>query len=149
MSELELQPEASWHEIFMDMAFSLARRSRDPSTKVASILVSPDHRHLVTGFNGFAQGLPNRKDWWETRGLDVLGKDTLVRHAEENCFGNARTDTTGWDMYVTHQPCVRCASLCVHNKLSKVFFRLDVKARYNPELARQILHQGKVQLIKA
>jgi len=144
----ELQPQLTWQEAFLDMAFTMSKRSRDPSVRVGAVLVSPDHRQVVTGFNGFARGLPNRKDWWETRGGDVLGKDTLVRHAEENCLSNTHQDVAGWELYVTHQPCIRCASLCVHHKLSKVFFRLDIKQQYNPDLARQIMAEGKVLLIR-
>jgi len=148
MAREELQPTVTWPEVFIGMAQLMSTRSRDPSTKVGAILASPDHRRVITGFNGFANGLPNYKEWWETRGPSVLSKDTLVRHAEENCFSNLYEDATGWEIYVTHHPCVRCASLCAHHKLSKVHYLQDVNARYNPHLAKEVLKEAGIPLIQ-
>jgi dCMP deaminase len=132
----------------MAMAHTIAMRSRDPATKVGCVIASPDHKRICIGYNGFAAGIDNREEWWETRGNDALSKDTLVRHAEENCLANCYENTDGWDLYVTHHPCVRCASLIVHKKIRTVFYRHDVKQRYNPELSREILRQGQVTLIR-
>jgi len=132
----------------MAMAHTIAMRSRDPTTKVGCVIVSPDHKRICIGYNGFAAGIDNRQDWWETRGHDVLSKDTLVRHAEENCLANCYEDTKGWDMYVTHHPCVRCANLIVHKQIGNVFYRNDVKDRYHPKLAADILFRGNVALIR-
>jgi dCMP deaminase len=144
----EVPAPVGWDALFMAMAHAVAMRSRDPATKVGAVLVSPDHKRICIGYNGFASGVPNEASWWETRGNDVLGKDTLVRHAEENCLANCYEDVCGWSMYITHHPCVRCASLIVHKHIKNVFFHNDVKSRYNPELSRQVLRLGNVHLIR-
>jgi len=37
--------DASWQETFLAMAEIVAKRSKDPSTKVGAVIVSPDYRH--------------------------------------------------------------------------------------------------------
>jgi deoxycytidylate deaminase len=47
----------TWDARFMALAEHVAGWSKDPSTKVGAVIVSPDRRQLTTGYNGFPQGI--------------------------------------------------------------------------------------------
>lgn len=47
----------NWDEFFIEMAMLVARKSKDPSTKVGCVLVGSDNAVLSTGFNGFPRGV--------------------------------------------------------------------------------------------
>jgi dCMP deaminase len=46
-----------WDEYFIKMAFLVAEKSKDPSTKVGCVIVGPDNEIRSTGFNGFPRGV--------------------------------------------------------------------------------------------
>lgn len=57
MSENDKRQDAiSWDEYFMGICTLSAHRSKDPSTQVGACIVSPDHKILSMGYNGFPKG---------------------------------------------------------------------------------------------
>jgi len=106
----------------LEMAATLAKMSKDTSTQVGALLVSPDKRRMSGGYNGFPTNIPDYEDWWNRR-EDTEGEFTkyeLVVHAEENAICQARTDLTGWTLYCTHQPCLRCSRLIASQGIRRV-----------------------------
>ena len=74
-----------WHRHFLSLAQECAKMSKDPSTRVGSVIVGPDREIRSTGFNGFPRGIedtPNRLNNRET-------KLKIVVHAEMNAVLNA------------------------------------------------------------
>lgn len=65
-----------WDRYFLDLALSASRMSRDPSTRVGSLIVR-DNRLLSTGFNGFPRGIAD-----DARLHDRETKMKLVVHAK-------------------------------------------------------------------
>ena len=43
----------SWDEYFMGVAMLSGMRSKDPNTQVGACIVSPEHKILSMGYNGF------------------------------------------------------------------------------------------------
>lgn len=105
MSELKCL-EKKWARRYLRVAKEVASWSKDPSTKVGAVLVSPDNHILSTGYNGFPQGLADTKERLETREI----KYKYVRHAERNALSRARVVAQSNDlvMFITHPPCSRC-----------------------------------------
>ena len=101
---------AKWDTRFMGVALEVATWSSDPRKRVGAVVVSPDGRQFSPGYNG----LP--RDFEEKTAGVILDKDTKNRyslHAEDNAIAQAPGDVTGWTMYVTTAPCLRCA-LAIH-----------------------------------
>lgn len=105
-----------WDLRFLEMAQLVATWSKDPSTKVGSVIVDRDQRIVSTGYNGFARGVDDWQGHLENR------EEKLRRsiHAEANALLYARRDLTGCTLYVTHPPCARCASMICQSGIKRV-----------------------------
>jgi len=108
----------------MQMAFVISSMSKDPSTKVGAVLVSPDRTRLSVGYNGFPTRIPDYKHWWQNRDseTDDFCKYDLVRHAEMNAITQAKTDLKSWSIYITHHPCLECAKHIVSEGIARVIY---------------------------
>lgn len=88
--------------------------SKDPSTKVGAVAVTPDgKRSLCDGYNGFPPGMPDDPEIY----ADRPRKLEMIVHAEENLIGWAArrgVPLLGASLYVDPlHPCSRCAKLIV------------------------------------
>ena len=50
------QDYITWDEYFMGVAMLSGMRSKDPNTQVGACIVSPEHKILSMGYNGFPLG---------------------------------------------------------------------------------------------
>ena len=96
-----------WDTYFLEMATLVAKKSKDPSTKVGAVIVGPEHEVRSTGYNGFPRGIdeypPSR---WERP-----EKYQWCEHAERNAIYNAAmmgTPLKGCTAYVQCTPCAPC-----------------------------------------
>lgn len=112
----------TWDEMWLLQAFLASERSKDPSTRVGAVVVSPDNRQSTVGYNGFPSRVKDLKDWWNNRGEDdvLFTKYDLVLHAESNAMDNAQDDLEGWTLYCTHHPCLDCAKRIVGKRIARV-----------------------------
>ena len=119
-----------WNYRFMQMAQLIAGWSKDNSTKVGCVIVSPDKAILSMGYNGFPRGInDNVVERWQ-RPI----KYEFVVHAEENALLNAGRNGTRLDggiLYATMAPCTRCAGSIIQSGIREIIY-LD------PDLDRQI-----------
>lgn len=106
-----------WITHWMDVAKVFAQLSKDPSTKVGAVIVTPDNRKCSGGYNGFAKDIEETPDKWERP-----RKYSYVIHAEENALLNCPFDTTGCKIYITHQPCSNCILRLVNSGITEVYF---------------------------
>ena len=95
--------QLQWDQTWLQVAKTVSKLSKDPSTKVGSVTVTPDNRHCSIGYNGFVRGIEETKEKWE-RPL----KYQYVQHSELNSILNCPFDTMGCTLYCTHQCCHRC-----------------------------------------
>ena len=95
---------AKWDRRFIELATTVAGWSRDPSTKVGSVIVRPDRTVAALGFNGFPRVMPDKPENYENR----EEKYSRVIHAEMNALLQAREPVKGYTAYVTLLPCDRC-----------------------------------------
>ena len=54
----------------MGVAMLSAMRSKDPNTQVGACIVSPEHKILSMGYNGFPTGCSDDEFTWEREGED-------------------------------------------------------------------------------
>jgi len=117
----------SWDEWFFSIASIVARKSKDPSTKVGCIVVGDDHEIRATGYNGFPRGSNDSLEIYNNRPRKYL----RVVHAEANAVANASftgTSLKGGTAYITHPPCASCSGLLVNAGVYHVKFIIDLHA---------------------
>lgn len=152
MSDDVLPKPYSWDSCMLEVAFNVSKMSKDPSTKVGSVIVSVDKKRVSFGYNGFPPGFPDRIKWWSERDRysDDFCKYDLVSHAEDNAISQAKCDVSGWTLYCTHRPCLECAKRIVKEKISRVVFCLDqsaVKMDVNALKVNKFFDMGGVELV--
>jgi dCMP deaminase len=97
-----------WDQYFIEMAYQVATRSKDPDSKIGAVIVTPDHQLLTTGYNGLPRGLDDEIPERLKRPL----KYQWIEHAERNAIYNAGrigTQLMGGIIYVPAAPCMDCA----------------------------------------
>jgi dCMP deaminase len=115
----------SFQEIYMDLAFTLARRSTCARLNVGTVITSTDFRKvLAVGYNGNATGLPNRCDRDEAGNCGCL-------HSEENAVINCDSPRTIEKFgFVTHLPCSACAKRLINlGNVKKIYYAHDYRTR--------------------
>lgn len=96
-----------WDLRFLQLAAEVAEWSKDPSTRVGTVLVK-DRRVVATGYNGFPPGIEDTPE----RLNDRPTKYALVVHAEMNALLQAGLDARGSTLYLhwpAGPPCSNCA----------------------------------------
>ena len=122
-----------WQVRFMRQAREWASYSKDPSSKVGSVVVSADRRPLSYGFNGFPDGIED-----DERLFDREVKYEHVIHAELNAIMNAAkvgTKIGGETLYLYElPPCHRCAAHILQAGIGHVtMIEPDPNGRYYDE----------------
>lgn len=102
---------------FIELAQVIAKKSKDPSTKVGAVIVDYENRILSTGYNGFVSK-NNEKYMTFERPM----KYHLTIHAEMNALLFAKQDLTGKIMYITHSPCPECLKHILQCRIRTVYY---------------------------
>lgn len=99
----------SFHQIYMDLAVSLSKRSTCARLSVGAVITSPDFRKVyAVGYNGNAAGLPNGCDSTTPGSCGCI-------HAEANAVVNCDTPRPFEKIVIcTHMPCVACAKMIIN-----------------------------------
>jgi dCMP deaminase len=141
----------NWDEYFMEIAEVVRKRSTCLRRQVGAVIVR-DRQILTTGYNGVPRKLKHCAQVGclrEKLNVPSGERHELCRgiHAEQNAVVQAAVhgiSIAGSTIYVTHQPCSLCAKILVNAGISKIF----VKGDYPDELAREILEEAEVEVIK-
>ena len=109
-----------YNDYFLTIAYLVAQRSFDPSTKCGAVLVSKDHRILSTGYNGPIKNVDDTKI-----PLVRPAKYAHMLHAEENCllaYGGSTQDLEGSTMYITGAPCHKCLRMIIQKGVYNIVY---------------------------
>lgn len=136
-----------WDRRFMQVAQLVSSWSKDPSTKVGSVLVR-DKRIVATGYNGFPPGIAD-----DDRLQNREAKYPRVVHAETNAIlqaGHASRGATLY-MYFPHggAPCSNCAKHAITAGVARVVFKAGAATSSwaaDQALAREMLEEAGVQV---
>lgn len=131
----------SWGEMFFEIAKIVAKRSKDPKTKVGAVLVK-DNCIIGVGYNGDPRNFEYDFDWSSSEKYDY------VIHAELNAISNATrigAKVYGADIYLTLSPCHDCIKLLIQNGIRNVYYLEEYK---DIELTKKIASYSKLNLIK-
>ena len=117
---------SSWDEYFMSLAFFVAMKSKDRSTKVGAIIVNGLNGIVSTGYNGFPRKVDDDVPERHERPLKYL----YMEHAERNALDNAALSGArmqGGTLYTQWVPCADCARGIIQNGMAEVvhFYPLE------------------------
>jgi len=115
----------SWDEYFMGMAHLSALRSKDPSTQVGAVIVSPANKVVSIGYNGLPKGCSDDEYPWDREGGPLDTKYVYVVHAELNAILNAQMPVTGCKIYVSLFPCNECAKAIIQSGIQEIIYEDD------------------------
>ena len=105
-----------WHKRFLRLAYQVAAWSKDTSSQVGSVIVSPDGEPRSFGFNGMPRGIddsiPERHERPE--------KYMWFEHAERNAIYQAG-DIKGCIIFITHMPCPDCCRAIIQSGIKHVY----------------------------
>ena len=109
INHLDTRLRPSFEEIYLNLAFTMAKRSTCQRLKVGTVITSTDFRKvLAVGYNGNASGLENCCDRNEAGNCGCL-------HSEENAVINCDSPRSVEKIvFVTHHPCVSCAKRLIN-----------------------------------
>ncbi len=141
----------TWDEYFMNIVDLVKTRSTCLRRQVGALIVK-DKRILASGYNGAPVGCKHCAEVGCIRNeLNIPSgqRHEICRatHAEQNAIAQAAYSGTSIKdavMYVTTQPCVLCAKLCINAGITKIIFRGD----YPDELSMELLQEAGVRVLK-
>ena len=133
----------SWQKTFIEIAKTVAKRSKDPHTKVGSVLVK-NNCVIATGYNGDPRNFKYNFDW------NTSEKYDYVIHSEMNCIANAVYNGAGnsikdSEIYLTTSPCNKCILLLIQFGIKKVYYLNKYK---DFELTKKIADNADIELIE-
>ena len=106
-----------WSLRFLKLAKHISAWSKDPSTKVGSLIVDNNHRIVSMGYNGFPTGIPDNEKEYNNRDIKLK----KVVHAEANAIIFAKQDLSHCTLYVwPFMPCSNCAGLVIQSGIKKI-----------------------------
>lgn len=135
----------SWDDYFMEITFTVAKRSSCLRRQVGALLVK-DHRIITTGYNGAPAGM---KHCGELGGClrQQMGcapgtghEFCRALHAEQNAVIQAAimgVSIKGATLYCTHSPCSLCAKILIGAGIERVVFA----GKYPDDLSLQFFEE--------
>jgi dCMP deaminase len=146
-----------WDRHFLQLCLDHARMSKDPSTRVGSIIVGPDREILSAGFNGFPRGIEDTPARLGNRDTKL----SLIVHGEMNAIlAAARVGTRlkGSTLYLGATddsglvwggpPCTRCTVEIIQAGITEIvsYHPKPVPSRWHADLAvsRDLLEEAGI-----
>lgn len=133
----------SFINIYLNLAFLLAKRSTCSRLQVGTVITTTDFRKVMAvGYNGNATGLTNGCD------TDVPGNCGCL-HSEENAVINCDSPRhIPKIVFVTHLPCKACAKRLINlGHVKKIYFANMYRCDQSIEILRSVgieVHQVEV-----
>lgn len=146
-----------WDDHFLRECLNHARMSKDPSTRVGSVIVGPDMEIRSTGFNGLPRGIADTYH----RLNDRETKLELIVHGEMNAVLNAArigVSIKGCTMYTActddtglvwgGAPCTRCTVEVIQAGIAEIvtlpFKSVPSRWRESIATARSLLKEAGI-----
>lgn len=143
---MELKSKLGWDSYYLQLAKMVAKRSKDPSTKVGAVIVANSTYSL--GYNGLPRGVKEHKSRWQRP-----EKYTWVIHAELNAILSADLNSVRLDphskIYVTHRPCSECTKAIIQCGIKEIITAGELtKSKTDKDIVivNQMLREAKVRM---
>ena len=136
-----------WDLRFLDMAKLIAQWSKDPSTKVGSVITDNNHKVVSIGYNGLPAKIPDVYDLLQNR----EEKYKYIIHAETNAILTAKTSVVDCTVYTyPFLPCTNCASMLIQAGIIRVvsFECIDNRWKERLEDSKKLFDMANVKYIE-
>lgn len=110
--------QREWDEYFMQIAKTVALRSKDPSSKMGCVIVDKNKRVVSLGYNGMVQGADESKMTLNERPM----KYYFVIHSEMNALIFAHQDLSGCTIYNRVATCENCLKHCLQAGIKRFVY---------------------------
>lgn len=138
--------ETQQHRVYMSCAEEFSKLSKATRAKVGAVLVTKQGV-VIPGVNGTPSGTSNDCETthnWKDGGFSTVTNPEVI-HAELNCLLKAAKEGVSVlesQVFVTHAPCIKCASMLVQSGVRKVYYNRD----YKDDSGVQYLCKNKVSV---
>jgi dCMP deaminase len=144
---VQVSSNINWDEYFMLQAMLASYKSKDPNTKVGSVIVDEHNHQISMGYNGTIAGIDETLiPWGNNREVPLEHqKYGYVIHSEANAISHAKGSLADARVYVTLFPCNECAKLLASHRVSEIIYLSD-KYADTPEnrIAKKIFQMSKI-----
>lgn len=108
--------QTEWDKRHFRLLKEIASWSKDPSTKVAAIIVDQYRRPVSWGYNGFPMGVEDNP------GLLIRREEKYkyIVHAEKNALLFAMKALDRCTLYSTLPPCAQCSAALIQMRISRI-----------------------------
>ncbi len=125
-----------WKDYFLDIAFAISKRSKDPNKQVGCIIVNQANKTIVSGgYNGMVMGV-NEVNAWENK------ENNWLCHAEMNAVALAARNgaaTENCHIYITLSPCLPCTRLIIQAGIKAIHTPKHWRGADNEEEHKKVL----------
>lgn len=140
-----------WDLFWLDLCLRISKKSKDRSTKLGAIVVSPNNKEISIGWNGFPSGINDDEEYYHSRPT----KYQVTAHAEQNAMDNANKNISGWTLYVscTGVPCTSCTKSIIQRGIKRIVVfegAFEGKGSHwadDIELAKILLNEVGIELV--
>jgi dCMP deaminase len=112
-----------WDTFYMKLVYEIAKKSKDPSTKIGALIVGPDKEPISFGYNGFPRKVVDSVESYPER-HQRPAKYMYYEHGERNAiYSVARVggaSLKGTTMYTQGLPCADCGRAIIQAGISEV-----------------------------
>ena len=147
--QMAIENEVRWDHRFLSLAQQIGSWSKDRSTRVGCVIVSPDRAVISSGYNEFPRGIDDEVPSRHERPEKYL----WTEHAERNAIYNAAREgirIRDCQLYLSWFPCADCARAIVQSGIATlVAIRPDLNHLSWGEhfrIATALLTEGGVQI---
>lgn len=137
-------PRLNIQDVYMEIAYSVAKLSYAERRKVGCVIVKDD-QIVSFGYNGTPVGFDNTCEYLSDSDTTVTKKEVL--HAESNALTKIAKSTLsseGADLYTTTSPCYGCAKLIIQSGVSRVFYNEE----YRDKTGLDLLLKANIEIVK-
>lgn len=139
------RPVEWWDNFYLTMAQQYSKASKDPSTKVGSVIIDSDKRVVSTGYNGFPKGIKDSPERLNNRELKL----SLTIHAECNALLYAKSSLEDCTIFTwPFMPCSSCASKIIQKGIKRVVSLKSENSRWEQSflLSKEIFKEANIDL---
>ncbi len=109
-------------ELYFNLIYEIAKKSKDPSTKVGTIIVNKYNAPVSMGFNGFPRQVRDKIEEVPER-YERPNKYLWIEHAERNAIYNAVRMGSSLDnckIYLEFYPCCDCCRGIIQSGINEI-----------------------------
>ena len=114
-----MSKKLSWDEYFMEIAETVAKKSKDPSSQNGCVIVDERKRLVSFGYNGTIQGADESKMTLSERPM----KYYFAIHSEMNALIFAGRDLNGCTLYNMIATCENCLKHCLQAGIKRFVYK--------------------------